>query len=206
MINTIFSFATAGILLGISAGLSPGPLLTLVLAQTIKHNWVEGIKVAISPLITDLPIICLSLWVFNQLSQFNMLLALISFLGGAYIVYLGIESFRVKGIEINRQVTKSESIKKGVIANFLNPSPYLFWVSVGTPIIFKAFRINLMTAALFLISFYVMLIGSKILVAILVDRIKAFLSQRIYLGIMRVIGIALILFSLVLFYDGLKYL
>ena len=52
----MFSALTAGILLGLSAGFAPGPLLTLVIAQTLKHNVREGIKVALAPLISDFPI------------------------------------------------------------------------------------------------------------------------------------------------------
>jgi len=50
----------SGVLPVLSSGLSPGPLLTLDLTQIIKHNRAEGIMVAISPMITDLPIILIS--------------------------------------------------------------------------------------------------------------------------------------------------
>lgn len=204
--ESTFHFLTAGILLGMSAGFSPGPLLTLVIAQTIKHNKAEGIKVAISPLITDLPIILIALFVFDRLSQFDIALAIISFAGGAFIAYLGFESLKTKELNLEIQDTKSDSIKKGVIANFLNPSPYLFWAAVGTPLIFKAFEINLLTAILFLTSFYTFLIGSKITIAIIVARTKVFIGQRLYISIMRILGIALLIFSVLFFYDGINYL
>lgn len=206
MTENTLHFISLGILLGVSAGFSPGPLLTLVLTQTIKHNRKEGIKVAISPLFTDLPIILIALFIFNSISEFDSILAIISFTGGIYVAYLGIESLRIKGLNIDIQDSKSESIKKGIIANFLNPSPYLFWATVGTPLIFKALKVNLYSAVLFLISFYILLIGSKIMIAFIVAKTKVFINQRIYLIIMRVLGIALLTFSLMFFYDGIKYL
>lgn len=203
--NTL-EFIAAGSLLGFSAGFSPGPLLTLVLTQTIKHNKTEGIKVAISPLITDLPIILLTIFVFVELSQFNTILAIISFVGGAFVAYLGIESIRTKGLNIDIQGSKTESLKKGIITNFLSPHPYLFWATVGTPFIFKAMGISLMTAILFLASFYVFLIGSKITIAIIVARTKSFIGQKSYVLIMRLLGIALLIFSILFFYEGIEYL
>ena len=41
---------TSGVLLGFSVGLSPGPMLALVLAQTLRHGSREGCKIALTPL------------------------------------------------------------------------------------------------------------------------------------------------------------
>ncbi len=206
MADSILDFISAGVLLGLSAGLSPGPLLTLVLTQTIKHNRTEGIKVAFSPLFTDFPIILVTLLVLNRISQFNLILAIISFAGGAFVAYLGIESLRFKGFTIDLHDSKSDSLKKGIIANFLNPSPYLFWATVGAPLILKAFQIDLLTTILFLISFYVFLVGSKVLIAFLSARTKLLMNQSKYALVMRILGIALLIFSIMFFFDGLKYL
>lgn len=206
MAENTLHFISAGILLGLSAGLTPGPLLTLVLTQSIKHNQTEGIKVAVSPLITDLPIILLTVFIFHQLSEFDSFLALISFAGGAFIAYLGLESLRVKKPDFDMQHTKTQSLKKGIIANFLNPGPYVFWTTVGTPLLFEAFHISLTNAVLFLLSFYGLLLGSKIAVAVLAARSKFLMNQKSYLIVMRVLGIALLLFSILFFYDGVKYL
>ena len=55
-------FLFIGLLLGLSSGISPGPLLTLVIAETLRYGLGAGIRVAITPFITDLPIILLTLW------------------------------------------------------------------------------------------------------------------------------------------------
>ena len=51
------SLLMSGMLLGLSAGLSPGPMLTLVVSQTLRHGIQEGVKVAFAPLLTDTPIV-----------------------------------------------------------------------------------------------------------------------------------------------------
>ncbi|NCD26558.1 MAG: hypothetical protein EOL86_13335, partial [Deltaproteobacteria bacterium] len=53
------SAAASGLVLGLSAGLSPGPLLTLMLSETLRHGVRAGLLVAVAPLISDLPIIIL---------------------------------------------------------------------------------------------------------------------------------------------------
>ncbi|MEI6633029.1 MAG: hypothetical protein WCP22_04325 [Chlamydiota bacterium] len=59
----IFAFLGVGVVLGLSAGLSPGPLLALVVSQTLAHGVREGVKVAFVPLVTDLPVILIALFV-----------------------------------------------------------------------------------------------------------------------------------------------
>ncbi len=204
--DSIWQYISAGIILGLTSGLSPGPLLTLVLTQTIRHNRTEGIKVALSPLITDLPIILITVLILGRLARFDMFLAVISFAGAIFLVYLGIESLRTRELSIRLQTSDSGSLKKGIIANFLNPSPYLFWTTVGTPLMLKAYKTDLLTSILFMMSFYVFLIGSKVVVAFLVDRTKQFINQKFYLILMRTLGIILIVFSLIFLYEGLKYL
>lgn len=202
----MWQFISAGVLLGLSSGLSPRPLLTLVLTQTIRHNRAEGIKVALSPLITDLPIILITVLIMGRLSRFGIFLAIISFVGAIFLAYLGVESLRSKELNLEVRDSKSGSLKKGIIANFLNPSPYLFWTTVGTPLLLKAYKTDLLTSILFMVLFYVFLIGSKAVVAFLVDRTKQFINQKVYLILMRILGIALLIFSLIFLYDAVKYL
>ena len=62
---------SSGILLGLSCGLVPGPLLALVLMQTMQHGAREGCKVALVPLITDAPIILVALVLAGQAARWH---------------------------------------------------------------------------------------------------------------------------------------
>ncbi|MFC1783316.1 LysE family translocator [Planctomycetota bacterium] len=115
-----------GVTMGLAAGISPGPLLTLVISETIKHSKKEGIIIASAPAMTDVPIILVTLLVLAKLSNSDMILGIISILGAFFIGYLAYGSIRVKGLDFNPTDAKVESLKKGIIANLLNPHPYLF--------------------------------------------------------------------------------
>lgn len=75
----------AGITLGLYAGFSPGPLLVLVISQTLKHGYKEGIKVALAPIITDVPIILVTVLFLSLISRYNSILGVISIIGGVYL-------------------------------------------------------------------------------------------------------------------------
>ncbi len=199
-------FIIMGVLFGLTAGISPGPLLALVITETITHNKTEGIKVAVAPLITDLPIIIISFFVISRYSQFNLIMSLISFLGGVFLVFLGYECLRTKGLTIDTEKSKSGSLIKGIIVNILNPHPYLFWITVGTPVALKAYQVNLTAVIIFFLSFYLLLIGSKIIVVLIVEKSKTFLSNMVYIWIMRILGVSLFIFAALFFVDSIKKL
>jgi len=202
----MINFLTIGIILGLSAGFAPGPLLTLVISETLQQNIKSGVKVALAPIITDLPIIILTLFILAKLSSFHKILGVISLTGGFVILYMGYESIRSKGIDLNLQAEKSRSLIKGILVNALSPHPYLFWFSVGAPTITKAMSLNIIAPWAFICSFYTMLVGSKILLAILVGKSRSFLGGNVYIYTMRFLGLVLCVLAFVLFGDGLKLL
>jgi threonine/homoserine/homoserine lactone efflux protein len=198
-------FLISGILFGLVAGISPGPLLTLVISETIKHNKKQGIIVASAPILTDIPIVLLSVFILAKLSSFNLVLGTISISGALFIVYLAYESITIKGIELNLQKVKAQPLRKGIITNFLNPHPYLFWIAVGAPTILKGYRVNVLSVLFFIVGFYLFLVGSKIMVALIVDKSKSFLKSNTYVYIIRTLGFILLIFSVIFIKDGLNY-
>lgn len=200
----MIEYLFAGITLGLYSGLSPGPLLVLVISQTLKHGYKEGIKVSFAPVITDLPIIILSLLFLSVISEYTSVIGLISIIGGAYLGYLAYESFKTNDIVQNIDLKAPKSIKKGITVNLLNPSPYLFWISIGGPLITQAYLENPLSSLLFLIGFYGLLIGSKIALACTTEKSREFLTGRLYIYIMQVIGVILIIFALYFVKQGLQ--
>ena len=202
----MLEFLSGGILLGLAAGFTPGPLLVLVISETLRHNIKAGIKVSIAPLITDVPIIVISLLVLNRLADFKVILACISIFGGLFILYLGYESLKIKGVELNLASHSSNSFRKGVITNALNPHPYIFYMTVGAPIIFRSINQNILSTVLFVGSFLLFLVGSKVVLAMVVERSRSFLQGSVYIWAMRILGILLLFFSAILFRDALRLL
>jgi len=202
----MISFLIAGTLLGLSAGFTPGPLLTLVISETLRHDIRAGIKVAMAPVLTDAPIIILALFIMTRLSGFHAVLGVISMIGGAVIVRMGYESFRIKGVQVTLNENKPKSLRKGFVVNALNPHPYLFWFSVGGPTVLKAMEQSAFSAAAFVASFFLLIVGTKIALAFIVGKSKGFLSSAVYIYIMRSLGLLLFIFAAFLFRDGLRLL
>lgn len=196
----------AGVILGLSAGFSPGPLLALVIAQSIRYGTREGIKVSIAPLVTDAPIIAISVFLVSCFADIHGVLGLISIAGGLFIFYLAWETLSAKHPSTDIAEGQVQSLGRGIAVNTLSPHPYLFWITVGSPMIIRAYREDPAHAILFLLSFYICLIGAKVLVSYLIGRTKRIFTGKVYRFIMVFLGLALFGFAVVLVRDGLALL
>jgi len=196
----------AGSVLGLSAGFSPGPLMALVIAQTLRHNVNEGVKIAFAPLISDLPIVLLALLVLTRLANFNAVLGLVSLAGGLFVLYLACESFRTRPPDVQAPEAAPQSLGKGVVLNLLSPHPYLFWLSIGAPTVISAWAVSPWKAAAFVLGFYICLVGAKVILAVLADQSRQWLMSRAYGNLMRGLGALLAILAVFFFRDGLTLL
>jgi len=198
----MLSFLLQGLVLGLSAGFAPGPLLTLVISESLRHGGRAGIRVSLAPIVTDAPIIAVTLLLLSRLSHFEPLLGTLSLLGGLFVLYLGWENIATKGVAMTPGRSSPRSLHKGVLVNFLSPHPYIFWLTVGGPITWRALEKGPLHAALFVGSFYALLIGSKVALAVAADRSRSFLTGPVYIAVMRLLGLALCLLAMLLVRDG----
>ncbi len=206
MDQSSFGYLLSGALLGLSAGISPGPILVLIITETLAGSVWNGIKVALAPLLTDTPIILISALLLSNLTHFETVPGVVALAGGLFLIYMGYESITSKAPEMKDTSPRRGSLRRGVLTNFLNPSPYLFWVTVGAPLLIKGAETSLLNPALFIGGFYCCIVGSKIGVALLTGRFRGFLRSRAYEIAMKVLGGALILFAFCFLWEGLRLL
>jgi threonine/homoserine/homoserine lactone efflux protein len=202
----MITYLGAGMILGLSAGFSPGPLMTLVVTQTLRHGVREGVKVAAAPLVTDLPIILAATFLLSRLANYRPVLAAISLAGGMFVFLLACESFRTVSIDPATEDEAPQSLGKGVAVNLLSPYPYLFWLTVGAPMIVKGWGESPLRAGFFVGGFMACLVGTKVVIAVTAGRSRHFLRGEIYRYIMRLLGALLAIFAVLLMKDGLVML
>lgn len=178
----------------------------LVISETLLHGTRSGVRVALSPVVTDLPIVLGTLLVMVNVSGYGGVLGGISVAGGLFVLYTGWQTLRIRAGEVDLPEERPQSLRKGVLTNFLSPHPYLFWATVGSPLLARSLDIGPAAFAAFIGSFYVSLVGAKIVLAVAVGRSRAFMGSRLYLYIMRFLGLLLIFFAVLLFVEGARLL
>lgn len=198
---------SAALVYGLTGGLAPGPLMTLVLTQTLRHGAREGMKTALAPLITDGPIIALLLFFLDDLARVRPLIGAIAVAGTVYLLWLAWESWRapVPAVEATAAAAP-RSLLRGALVNFLNPNPYLFWLTAGTPMLLRAWRVSALAAGAFVVIFFVALVGSKFVLAAVVARSREHVIGRWYRPTMRGLAVLLVVFAAVMLRDALALL
>ncbi len=194
--ESTYSFLLAGVVFGLSSGIAPGPMLTLTISETIRHGLSAGLRISIAPLFTDGPIIVISLFLLSRLSNQGWFYGSLSFVGGLALMWFAWECLSVKPLSYKEEQA-SYALKKGIAVNLLNPAPYLFWFTIGTPTLVEAWDKGSEVAFGYLGGFFVCIMGAKLGVAFLTSRFRDFLASRFYLSTMRLMGIALLIFALV---------
>ena len=205
MNEVVWSAIGAGTLFGLSGGFSPGPLLVLVISETLRHGLRVGIMVAITPLLTDIPVMVVAILLLNQLTHFDLLLGGISLAGAVFLLRIGWLSLKTAPIIPGEGEVRPHSIGTRMMTNYLNPSMYLFWFTVGAPFLVRSSRNDFWPGIVFTLSFYVSIIGAKSLVALGISRSSRLTEGIWYPRIMKLLGIFLMGFSLVFVKDGLGY-
>ena len=200
------SYFLTGAAFGATAGLSPGPLQALVITETLRHGRKEGFKVSFAPLLTDLPIILLAVFLLSRLTDFSAIMGGVSIGGALFLAYLAYGNIRGGDPAPDQAEVKPDSLKKAAITNFLNPHPYMFWVLVGAPTLFSASRDGILAAPAFIAGFYLVLVGAFGLIATATGRSRGWVRGRLYRWVMRFLGVALAVFSLLFFLKGIRLL
>jgi threonine/homoserine/homoserine lactone efflux protein len=191
----MWAYLALGLSMGLTSGLSPGPLLTLVVTASLRSGWAGGLRVALAPLLTDLPIVTISVLVVGSLPP--EVLRWVGTAGGLVVIWLGIETLRsARHADLahvaEAAVDPNRELWRGVIVNFLNPHPYLFWATVGGPALVRSWRSSPWYTLAFLLSFYLMLIGSKVVVAWLISSQAHWLTVVWYRRVLAVLGLLLL--------------
>ena len=196
-----------GLLLGLQGGVSPGPFTTLVISESLAHGRGAGLKCSLAPLISDPPVVLLSLTVLDQLSGTDAILGVISLLGAVMLSWVAWKCFAVKPEQFENPNASASSLWKAVGVNLLNPNPYIFWMTIIGPLCLAAARKDgIASAAIFIASFYVGLVGCKMSLAIVAGGARHRLNTRWLVIANRLLGMAMLAFVVWFAWSGWKML
>jgi len=196
----------AALALGFGAGIAPGPLLTLVLTSSLERGFGAGVRVALAPLLTDAPIVALAVVVVGSITP--SVIRGLGIAGGAVVMAVGLHTvwraYR-RGPEGEGEAPNrpgAGDVWRGVAVNLFSPHPWIFWFSAGAPLLVAAWRRAPVFGVLFLVIFYVLLVGSKIATAWAVARSTRRLGEVWRRRLLVVGGLALVAGGAVLLWQA----
>ncbi len=215
---TYVHYALLGIMLGLAAGFSPGPLQTLVISHAVRLGWRAGASTAFAPLVSDIVIVALTVGVIGLVP--HLVLSVISVVGAAVVTYLAWDTWKAyhvpsqlvqavgdAGSGLNLRTSGEDqfpgtTLWRAVVVNFFNPHAWLFWAVVGAPMTIRASSGHLVEGIIFVAVFYISLVGSKVLLSILAAHGVKWLGSIFQKWVLRGSAIGLAVVAMVLLVNG----
>ena len=191
-----------GLTIGFAAGVSPGPLLFLTITSSLRSGTRAGVLVSLAPLLTDAVIVGLVLVVLDRLPGWT--LAALCVVGGLFVVWTGVQTVReartasLSAAREGEAAGALEALRRGAVVNFLSPHPWITWATALGPLTVSTWRESAPSGAALVVGFYVMLVGSKVAIAVLVGRARHRLSDRGYRRALVLAGALLLVAGVVL--------
>ena len=196
-LSLVLALATAGLTLGIVEGVKPGPLLTMVIRETLSGGLRAGIWTATVPIFTDGPLVIFSLFAAAWIATNPSALLVITLAGAIYLAQMGYECFGLEPPNMDEDAPPpTGSFVRGIITNLLNPNVYVFWILIGGPLMASAADEEILAPIAYAISFLVTIILTKVVIAYAIHRASGSISTTVYRRLLAICGLVMIGFSL----------
>ena len=113
--------------------ISPGPGLFAVLAVSTRFGPIPAVWLSLGHTIGDIIYVSLAMLALNALAEvINNSMLYVKILGASYLIFIGYQQFRSRGVSLEQSTNKS-SILKLLIAGFIvgvtNPKTIIFYLS-----------------------------------------------------------------------------
>ena len=196
-LDLILGLALAGAAFGITEGIKPGPLLTMVIRETLSGGLRAGLWTAAAPIFTDGPLVIVSLFAAAWIATNPSALLLITVAGAIFLAQMGYECFGLEPPDVNADAPPpTGSFLRGAITNLLNPNVYVFWFLIGGPLMASAADEEILAPVAYAITFLVTIMLTKATIAYAVNRASGNISTTVYRRLLAICGMIMIGFSL----------
>ena len=195
--DLILGLAIAGATLGIVEGIKPGPLLTIVIRETLSGGLRAGLWTAAAPIFTDGPLVIFSLFAAAWIATNPSALLVITLAGAIFLAQMGYECFGLEPPNMDEDAPPpTGSFLRGVITNLLNPNVYVFWYLIGGPLMASAADDEILAPIAYAITFLVTIMLTKAAIAYAIHRASGNISAVVYRRLLAICGLVMIGFSL----------
>lgn len=149
----MLAYVLLGMGLAFTAAIQPGPLQAFLFSRVAAHGWRRTLPAALAPLISDVPIASLALFVFGQLPVMGQDLLRVA--GGILLIFLAWSALRMSSRPSESDIGSApRTLFQAALVNVLNPNPYLAWALVMGPAVAAAWHVDPAYSVALVVAFY----------------------------------------------------
>jgi threonine/homoserine/homoserine lactone efflux protein len=192
------------IVISLSGVMMPGPMFAVTVAKSYRSPW-AGTKISIGHAIIEVPIILLIYFGFARFFQHDTVQIVLSLLGGAAIVWMGIGMFRArKEVVQSGKDLKYGAITAGIVMSAINPFFLLWWATAGSLLVMKFIAFGTYGLPVLIITHWICDLAWLSLVSLLIYRTKVLWGSRLQEWIFAVCSLLLVGFGIWYFVSGIQ--
>jgi threonine/homoserine/homoserine lactone efflux protein len=197
---------------GLSGAVVPGPVTAVVAEQTIKRGFVAAPLVVLGHGILEVSVVILLSTGWGHLVTGETATGVIGIIGGGVLAWMGGGMMRnARNVSLNIQnagtaVSKTGPVVAGMITTLANPYWFLWWATIGASYVAFSLEYGAKGVLLFFSGHILSdLIWLSLLAFALVSG-KKFIGDRVYRGIIFLLGLFLVGLAAYFIWTGAKFL
>lgn len=193
--SEIYSFI-AGVLLGLSLAVPPGPINAAMAVEAVKRSHWSGIKIGLGAITADIIFMLIALVGVSVLFTGETVRLVVSVAGGLILGYIGIMTIKAynQPLKDDDKGLMSRPYLVGFTMGITNPMSILWWISAGAAFIASFNEIGLVG---FIVGILLWVTSFSTTLHYANSKIKG-----LYPVVTLVSGLCLVFFCLLLFYNG----
>jgi len=182
----------------------PGPMFAVTVAKSYKSQ-LAGTQIALGHAIVEIPLMLLIYFGFAQFFQDELVQIILSVLGGAILIWLGISMFKARArvVEVGTDLPYN-SVVAGVATSALNPFFILWWATIGSMLIMNSLEFGITGFALLIPVHWLCDLVWLSFVSILVYKTKSLWGRKFQGGLFASCSLLLIGFGVWFLVSGIQ--
>lgn len=217
----LFTLLTTAFLVGLTGAMMPGPMLTITLDRTARYGWTAGPLVVLGHGILELILVVGLVFGLGSLLTAELFTSLIGTVGGAVLVWFGVDIVKSAGkVDIpgatrdpsranpeTQRFSRVSPIFSGISTSISNPYWLLWWGTVGAGFVAMAMQTQGLAGLLVFFSGHITadLVWFSA-VAFALDRGGHLMPKKLFTNLLRVLGFFLVGTALYFIYSGVNIL
>ncbi|MBU2598901.1 MAG: LysE family translocator [Actinobacteria bacterium] len=200
----LLTFLFEAVLISLSGVLAPGPITAVTVEKGNKSPH-AGALVAIGHGIVELPLIISIFYGFGYLLKLNYVKEVIAFVGGLFLLFMGISMFRsIKQIDVNSKKSTHLPIIDGILLSLWNPYFLIWWATVGATLIFRSISFGMLGLLFFMLFHWLCDFFWCYFLSILSFRGRQYFGKKFQKIVSTICGAFLLFFGGKFIYDSIK--
>lgn len=209
--GTLIGIFFSSLLIGLSGALMPGPMLSVCVTESYKKGFWAGPVMVLGHAIPELCLAVLFSLGLNKVLDNKTLVAIISIVGGVFLVWLAYKVFSEvrRGISIDLTAKRDVGwgpLVGGLWSSLSNPGWIVWWATIGAQYIVMSLKHGILGLAFFFVGHEMADLIWYSSVSFLVSRGRGRISDRFYHALLYACSLLVLVFAGIFITTGIVHL